>query len=234
MALPRSDGGGRLSWSLYLVLNAPSDFVDVLGEYVFLGTTTVLGVAASGGQIGGTTHGKCNWNEPGASIKTLEVSVTGCKCCIDEVEFQFGQTVYLPKLGDVLVVYGGFFGMKKKNVTVTDTDVYNIADHEYVHAVATETIAGALFPKAESDCTGKCWEDKKPWTEKACKSLAKGKLQEAITYFYDKAGAAGVEWHSYTGYGSFGGSVTKKKKVKYFNWLPGKIDDWKKKKVCQK
>jgi len=147
------------------------DFVDPLGLYtpIWLGTT--VGIKNSGGVIGGHRLGATAVK---ASINSIKTSVKSCQCCLDGLDLKMELKGYAMAIGDKFK-----FGWPGGWEVTVDSDIqsHTIA-HEQVHVNVAWNGFGKLFPKIESDCTGKCFS--KPWLSTWTESSCRAKWESVI------------------------------------------------------
>ena len=201
------------------------DFVDPLGLYtpVWLGTT--VGVKNSGGMIGGYTLGA---TAVSVSINKLKTSVKNCKCCLDELDLKMSMKVYVVGIGDKFK-----FGWPGGWEVTVDSDIqnHNIA-HEQVHVNVAWKGFGKLFPKIESDCTGKCFS--KPWfsswTASSCHAKWESVIKGEMKWVGSKINKLNNRWHDYDPEIFFRGPIADP--APFYKEMDAELNEWSKHKFC--
>lgn len=171
--------------------NEPIRSIDVWGLYREIGPTYHHGVANSGGLIGAST-GRGGVTVGLLRIASVRTSVSNrgfCSlCCIDSIALEQPIDVYLPVVGDSLPDEGS-------TRTATATHVTNVRMHEQGHVFHIQRISGALGPKIETDCGGKCWTRRAAWTRGECQAHALQKLRPLVRNVNQLNGRANQAWH---------------------------------------
>jgi RHS repeat-associated protein len=205
--------------------NDSVDQSDYLGLYTTAWGGTTIGQKNSGGRIGGRTLGK---TEAKLSINNLKTSVKNCKCCLDSLDLKLELKVYVLAIGDKFK-----FGWPGGWEVVVDNDIQqHTFAHEQVHVNSTWNIIGTLFPKIETDCTGKCFS--KPWfsswTASSCKKKWESVIQGEMKWAGDKNQSMQQRWDSIDT--SFRGPVTQEETQPFYDEVKSNLNKWKQHKFC--
>jgi hypothetical protein len=215
--------------------SSPVIYIDTYGCFIQLADITVRGIINSGGVIGSNmitglvTFGKTARDKPGAMIITLNVEFDCCCCHITDLEYSFGQTIYIPEVDDIftIVEHKGKRSQTSHDIVVTSNILISIHEHEAVHAETNKTAARIIFEKAEDDCKKRVWT-RCDWDYNKCKTHASLQAIEAIWYFKQQTEKAGHLWHEYTPEDV----ETRPNPQEYFVALEGMMKEWRRKEYC--
>jgi RHS repeat-associated protein len=200
---PLSFNGGN---NLYRYAdNNPMLFTDPWGLYKNWGTTLISGLPYVDRSIYGNTI-------PDGKLLTLNTSFNNGNCTITQIEFQFSQTVYVPKVGESF--QKGFYITESFLATQEFADT--VKNHELVHAVTNKEIADLVFPKGEAELNGKssCTSSKGD-----CDSWANSLANKYIAEYNAKRTTANNKWHEIVIYGTGLNSYSPAYAEKYFKWF---------------
>lgn len=163
----------------------------------------------------------------------LKVELKDCdkKCCLKELDTKLTLKVFLPNVGDRLE---GIAGWHHYTFTVTAQNQANFRQHEQQHVIAHYRIAGALCPKMEKDCIGRCetrWFGRK-WTAESCEDWWQKEIDEELGWVKNRMYEAGAEFDSRTRYFNEHVSLTQQFINDYSNYVTQELAKWGKHRFC--
>src|SRR6185437_4320686 len=205
--------------------NDLEDLVDPLGLYtpVWLGLT--VGIKNSGGNIGGHVLGATVIK---TSINKMKTSLKNCQCCLDELDLKMTMKVYVVAIGDKFR-----FGWPVGWEVTVDSDIQtHTFEHEKVHANVGWKGFGKLFPKIETDCTGKCFS--KPWfsswTASSCRAKWGSVIMSEMKWVGSRMEKLKNRWHDYDSESVFRGPIADP--APYYAEVNADLAEWSQHKFC--